>query len=108
MGKKLLPFKTLVPRKAQVAHIGLKGGLHEKSMVGVKAIDTGIIDELEAFHGRLSGPADKLGRFMENLKKHDEGYGGWGHPADHEHCINLFEESSFRPTWSDFLKKYKS
>jgi hypothetical protein len=23
-------------------------------------------------------------------KKHDRGYGGWGHPADQNHCLRIF------------------
>lgn len=103
MGRQLLPYKTLAPKSIQVAHIGLKDGLHENDMFGAKAMRTEDVDELKAFHGKLSGPPEKLEEFMGYLKPHDKGYGGWGHPSDHEHCESLFQSSAHRKTWKDLL-----
>lgn len=103
MGKRLLPYKTLVPNELQVAHIGLKGGLHEKDIGNMQAGRIEHADQLMPFHGRIEGDSDSLGTFMDSIKVHDKGYGGWGHPADHEHCMKLFLGKKRRNTWKQLL-----
>eukprot|EP00934_Nitzschia_sp_Nitz4_P006045 Nitzschia sp. Nitz4//scaffold24_size164493//109468//113379//NITZ4_002339-RA/size164493-snap-gene-0.16-mRNA-1//-1//CDS//3329544147//6035//frame0 len=94
MGNELLPHLVLVPMTVQAAHIGVEGGLHE----------SGITQQKLARMGRLLGQSGKLttafhasvGHLMplrKGRKVHNEGFGGWGHPADHEHCLNLFKHS---------------
>ena len=103
MGRKLIPYKILVPREMQVAHIGVSGGLHEES-INEEAKQT-ILDtnELVPFHGKIGDKIYKLGMHQDRLQPHDTGYGGWGHPADQEHCIQLFEDSKKKKTWKQFL-----
>jgi hypothetical protein len=31
-----------------------------------------------------------FGNVKVQRKAHNKGYGGWGHPADHQHCLDLF------------------
>lgn len=104
MGKRLLPYKTLVPNKLQVAHIGLKGGLHEKDISNMEARRIEDTNELMPFHGKIEDDSDTLGGFMDAIKVHDKGYGGWGHPADHEHCMKLFQYKKHKSTWKQLLR----
>eukprot|EP00980_Cylindrotheca_fusiformis_P004845 scaffold1034_cov127-Cylindrotheca_fusiformis.AAC.26 len=94
MGKELMPYKTLVPNELQVAHIGLKGGLHERSIGNMEARRIEDTNELQPFHGKIENGFGNLGAFMDTRKVHDAGYGGWGHPSDHDHCLKLFEDKS--------------
>ena len=85
-GAGLIPHTTLVPTRPQVLHIGLEGGMHEKD------IRPGVRLAFER-SGGIAPPfhSDKIyGDVNVNRKIHDKGYGGWGHPADHQHCLDLF------------------
>lgn len=85
----------------QVAHIGLSGGLHEKSIneeAKIKIMET---KQLQPFHGKIHD--NHLGTYQVGLKVHNEGYGGWGHPADHEHCIKLFENKKKKRNWKNLF-----
>lgn len=95
MGKGLLPYKTLVPNEPQVLHIGIDGGLHDhhENLELEEAITNG----LQPLHVKLRGDPSEVGRFMDFPKAHDQGYGGWGHPADHEHCKKLFHGHDPKP-----------
>ena len=79
----MLPYLVIVPAKPQVAHIG-KDGLHGVNVEKLRLMEQGM-------HGLLPfhGTSFQSGR-KKMLKPHNKGYGGWGHPADHEHCIKLF------------------
>jgi hypothetical protein len=90
MTKKLIPSLVLCPSQLQVAHIGLDGmhgegkGLDKKVAGRIRNVD-----QLERFTGTTF--RDKsVGR----AHTHYKGYGGWGHPADHAHCLSLFEPST--------------
>ncbi|KAL3939557.1 MAG: hypothetical protein SGBAC_005744 [Bacillariaceae sp.] len=95
MGNGLLPYKTLVPNEPQVLHIGIDGGLHDhhENLELEEAMTNG----LQPFHVKLSVDPSEVGRFMDFPKAHDQGYGGWGHPADHEHCKKLFHGHDPKP-----------
>lgn len=84
----MLPYKTLVPNEPQVLHIGIEGGLHEHHEN--LQLEEAMLSLLKPFHTKLSGDPNEVGRFMDFAKAHNQGYGGWGHPADHEHCKKLF------------------
>jgi hypothetical protein len=99
MGMGLLPHKVVVPIQLQAAHIGVEGGLHAKSVSKQKAKKMEKNQELEPFHGKIS---EEPFEFMAALKEHKKGYGGWGHPADQEHCLKLFGEKD-RKTWRQAL-----
>jgi hypothetical protein len=97
MGQRLLPYKVIVPAQLQVAHIGMEGGLHQQNLSQQKRDMMNEYRELQPFHekpGHLTSSQIKV-------KVHDQGYGGWGHPADHEHCLKLFGEKP--KSWRDAL-----
>lgn len=80
-----MPHTVLVPSRPQVLHIGFEGGMHEKDIKpAVRAAylkSGGVAPE---FHGdRIAGNVNARG------KAHNKGFGGWGHPADHKHCLDL-------------------
>lgn len=83
-----LPFQILVPKVLQVAHIGLEGGLHTDAMSVQKQEMMKIYsDHLPEFHNKVGRPYSGT----QNMLMHEQqAFGGWGHPADHKHCMKLF------------------
>ena len=100
MGKKLLPHLVLVPSVMQVAHIGLEGGLHENSISKAKQARMKQVKVLQPFHEKP--PHTALTKFQDFLKPHDHGFGGWGHPADQHHCLELFGHKPAQ-SWAQVL-----
>jgi len=95
MAKEALPFKVLSPGVLQVAHIGLEGGMHAqkdglKILKQIKTMKKYLNKDgkLDPFHSDVGVPHVQRLRPPEQQKK---GFGGWGHPADQEHCIKLFD-----------------
>jgi len=87
MGINAVPYQILVPAKLQVAHIGLEGGLHEKAIdAKKKAMMLQYRNHLESFHQKIVNPYDRERNKLVKQKP----FGGWGHPADQEHCMKLF------------------
>ncbi|KAG7358910.1 glycosyl hydrolase family 38 protein [Nitzschia inconspicua] len=84
----LLPYQILVPKVLQVAHIGLEGGLH------TDAISEQKMEMMKFYRNNLPEFHDKVYRpyaGTQNALMHEQkGFGGWGHPADREHCMKLF------------------
>mmetsp|Transcript_56671 Transcript_56671/g.137745 ORF Transcript_56671/g.137745 Transcript_56671/m.137745 type:complete len:211 (-) Transcript_56671:2297-2929(-) len=83
---KALPFRVLVPGTQQVAHIGVEGGLHEENNEEKAALMEKHKD-LQHFHlkvGRL------WTKYQNKRTTQKQGYGGWGHPRDQQHCLDLF------------------
>jgi hypothetical protein len=97
MGRRLLPHKVIVPAQLQVAHIGMEGGLHQKNLSQQKINMMNKYRELQPFHEK----PEHLTSSSSGIKVHDQGFGGWGHPADHEHCLKLFGEKS--KNWREAL-----
>ena len=81
------PRICLVPTRPQVKHIGAEGGMHK--------VDPAKLQRLQAmslkpkFHPQELFPIESLRPREKNRK----GFGGWGHPADHEHCLKVLEGS---------------
>jgi hypothetical protein len=91
MKLKYLPFQILVPGVLQVAHIGLEGGLHESSIsLKKRTMFNQLRNTLGPFHFKVHNP---YGMSMNAINNKVKPYGGWGHPADHEHCLKLFGAS---------------
>jgi alpha-1,6-mannosyl-glycoprotein beta-1,2-N-acetylglucosaminyltransferase len=87
-----VPFKVLVPSVLQVAHIGLEGGLHSDTITNEKMDKMKLHrNNLPEFHGKVVEPYI-IGQ--NNLMHNQKPYGGWGHPADQQHCMKLFSGSS--------------
>ena len=86
MGKMMVPWRVLTPGTLQVSHIGLEGGLHSLNTNHARISQIKKRSHFGAFHVQVDNP-NKTGW---TLKSHNKGYGGWGHPVDHEHCIKLF------------------
>jgi hypothetical protein len=91
MGMQMLPSMVIVPAKPQVAHIG-KCGLHGINGHRLRLMKDNSQDGLLPFLG-----TSFQSRGNEQIKPR-KGHGGWGHPADHEHCIKLFGAT---PTFAD-------
>lgn len=112
MGKSIIPHLVIVPRILQVAHIGLEGGLHEDSINARKRKKMEHQKNLKPFHEKPPTDDETTDKFQEGgflnfqteLHKHDDGFGGWGHPADQQHCISLFDHAAAKShKWSHFL-----
>jgi hypothetical protein len=94
MALKMLPFRVLNPGQLQVAHIGLEGGMHDhkkgmKNDSKRRYMEKHVKDgQLEPFHADITVPHTQKLRPPDVKRK---GFGGWGHPADQEHCVKLFE-----------------
>jgi hypothetical protein len=102
MGKDLLPYLVLVPRRIQVAHIGLEGGLHEGTISKVKEARMRQLTAKDLKPFKMKVIAKDIYPFQTQKKKHNEGFGGWGHPADHHHCLSLFGMKQ-KQTWTQAL-----
>ena len=90
--KGLLPRALMMPSKVLVKHIGFKEGMHSEHEAEEKY---GGLDPPTS--GRLSPPDthfSSVRRFTGEAKpfmpvEHEYGFGGWGHPKDHEHCLKI-------------------
>jgi len=76
-----IPSVVLYPPVPQTRHIGITG-LH-----GVKNKEQKKTVELKTIEN--PGALQRVGtiRGMRNTKH--RGYGGWGHPKDHAHCMDV-------------------
>jgi len=77
MDEKLIPARVLQPSVAQTVHIGTEGGMHVHGSVDSRS-------EANPFHGKKMYSYE--GR---RWKSTAVGYGGWGHPQDQKHCLEL-------------------
>jgi hypothetical protein len=102
MGQKLLPDRVLTPGTLQVAHIGFEGGLHAKDtdLLRIRVMKQG--SKFGAFHEKVNAPISK-GVNSESSYGKRKGFGGWGHPADHEHCLKLFGGQVGTTSWREKL-----
>lgn len=100
MGRSLVPHLVLVPRQLQVAHIGLEGGLHEDSINKQKREKMEKMKALKPFHAKPT--PGTIVQFQHPIREHEHGFGGWGHPADQHHCMELFGQTP-SSTWSEVL-----
>lgn len=87
----LIPYSVLIPSRPQVLHIGFEGGMHEKN---IKPAVRNRFEQSKGiappFHGTRIDGAIEPPRLSNKLLK---GFGGWGHPADQEHCMKLLAKS---------------
>jgi hypothetical protein len=103
---KVLPIRVVAPGRIQAAHIGLEGGLHEGSVNSQKRTMLQHYGELEEFHVKINEETRRVTNVNNKVQK--KGFGGWGHPADHEHCLMLFSqkeekvEQGKKKKWSIF------
>lgn len=75
------PRICLVPTQPQVKHIGVDGGMH--NIDPKKREQIKLVTLPTDFH-----PKEILSTQVEYLGDR-KGFGGWGHPADHAHCLNI-------------------
>jgi alpha-1,6-mannosyl-glycoprotein beta-1,2-N-acetylglucosaminyltransferase len=88
MDKGLLPFRVLYPTKPQVMHIGVVGlhGTKKKNRPWHKLHTPPFPGP---FHGtKFVGTTKHVFRPKNATTQL---YGGWGHPADHEHCLKILQ-----------------
>lgn len=81
-----LPALVLIPTKIQVKHIGVTEGMHEMD------------DKKKKRMKRLKFPEQfnptRVYVDPDNIpnRRSRKGFGGWGHPADHQHCLQILEQ----------------
>lgn len=86
MNEGLLPSHVLYPTTPQVMHIGIDGGLHGGKFARWQLFSTLNSKFPAEFHGtKFVGDVDT--KQEESVKR--EPFGGWGHRADHDHCLRL-------------------
>lgn len=85
MSSGALPSRVLYPSTPQVMHIGIDGGTHSGKFVRWQLF-TAMNSKLPAqFHGtKFIANTTAVEELIQN-----EPFGGWGHVADHEHCLKL-------------------
>lgn len=86
--KKILPHTVLEPTQMLTKHIGLEGGMHEHKKTAkqrTQLLDTEFVGT--KFRGSLKFPA-------RTAKPN----GGWGHPADKDHCMNVLKGTAVETT----------
>jgi len=74
-----------MPSRPQVLHIGFEGGMHSKD---IKPIVRAAFERSGGLAPTFHGTAI-AGSMIVKKKVHAKGYGGWGHPADQQHCMDL-------------------
>jgi alpha-1,6-mannosyl-glycoprotein beta-1,2-N-acetylglucosaminyltransferase len=90
--KKIIPHLVLVPSRVQTRHIGLDQGMHTTDRKGTKHLSSKQKERLATLDTKFGGT--KLsGRLDFPPDKHLKGFGGWGHPADHQHCQRVLSST---------------
>jgi hypothetical protein len=88
MKEGLLPSRVLYPSIPQVMHIGIDGGIHGGKLARWQLFATLNSNFPVSFHGtKLVGDTQEA----NNTSPPREPFGGWGHPADHNHCLKLLQ-----------------
>jgi N-acetylglucosaminyltransferase II (MGAT2) len=77
----VIPYAILMPSQHLVKHIGLQGGMHfnKAKRIEVSTNFTGL-----HFAGSLNPLPNRIRR----------AYGGWGHPIDQNHCMDVLHPTS--------------
>ena len=94
-----IPNTILLPSRSQAKHIGLKDGMHADRLrhVALRALLPQFKNHSETIETRFEGK-----RLFESAKvgngERRKGFGGWGHPADREHCLKVFRQSTHSST----------
>jgi len=87
-GQRYIPHTLLMPSRTLAKHIGVTQGMHNNlNAVGGEGDFGPDFEKLETkFHGK-----NGLYQYQANIGplRHDKGYGGWGHPVDQQHCLEL-------------------
>jgi len=84
--KALIPHTVLLPSRSLVKHIGLRGGMHaHKRPEGNRLVEKSetMLDDSHFLGTKLKGNPFVPPRAMKKP------FGGWGHPADQNHCMNI-------------------
>jgi N-acetylglucosaminyltransferase II (MGAT2) len=101
-GMGYMPHTVLVPARVLAKHIGTSEGMHTEKRNVLEDIqerypeqhqdDQGILHhslrQRKAFDTSWAGK--RVNGNLTVLPRKHAGYGGWGHPADQEHCLTLF------------------
>jgi len=91
-GQEYLPHTLLMPSRSLARHIGIKEGMHVDQASKVGANFGGLFPEFSTHREELDTHfvGTKFGgNPVVELETHNAGYGGWGHPADHGHCMKV-------------------
>ena len=78
-----LPHTLLMPNQNLANHIGIKGGMHAHKISKVALARLMEIDT--KFYG-----TEVMGK-VAPARINRQPYGGWGHPADQQHCMDLLD-----------------
>lgn len=79
---RLIPHTVLMPCQELAKHIGVEGGMHAHK-ISNRMKDTLTKLDTHFFGTKLFGNLDVV------PKKNMKPFGGWGHPADQQHCMKL-------------------
>jgi len=85
--KGLIPHTLLMPVQPLANHIGIEGGMHAHKMS--KAAREKLMKIETKFYG-----TQLIGRAAPAPKKMKQPFGGWGHPSDQQHCMDLLALSN--------------
>lgn len=80
-----IPHTLLVPGRPQVRHIGAIGGMHSAHFTNKQRREALRTDP---FTTRFAGKKVYYCGHSEALK-HEKLFGGWAHPRDQEHCLEV-------------------
>lgn len=87
MNKGLIPSLVLFPSIPQVMHIGIDKGIHGGRVARWQLFATLNAKFPEPFHGtKIVGDTKQFNRTVAK-----DPFGGWGHKADHKHCLKLLQ-----------------
>jgi N-acetylglucosaminyltransferase II (MGAT2) len=78
-----LPHTMLCPSRQISKHIGVSGGLHTQQEWG----DVEVVQD--TLNVQFSGNKVQGELSFNAPWKRQQGYGGWGHPADQQHCMKI-------------------
>jgi len=87
MNEGLLPSRVLYPSIPQVMHVGIVGGIHAGKLSRWQLYATMNSKFPLPFHGTKFVGATK--EVNQTVPK--EPFGGWGHEADHKHCLEMLQ-----------------
>jgi hypothetical protein len=79
--KALIPRIVLQPSRSLAKHIGLEGGMHAHKKTGGNRIT---LDDSHFLGTKVKFNPYKKPRVAKP-------FGGWGHPADQNHCLKILK-----------------
>jgi hypothetical protein len=86
MNEGLLPSRVLYPSIPQTMHVGIDNGIHSGKVARWQLFAILNAKFPGSFHGsQLVGGTSEVNQTVAK-----DPFGGWGHEADHKHCMKVF------------------